>query len=138
MDSRVDWIGGTQPLAAAVDVVKQPANLLVLVYSGFLFASQYCISYTASRTFAGAPWNYTPIEVGLILLSFGLGNVVRFAFVSLRTNRPLTPSPLQVGSVGGGRYSDYVLARLRAKNGGQGEPEVRRFLPSMHHQSSHA
>ncbi|TNY23883.1 vacuolar DHA amino acid exporter [Rhodotorula diobovata] len=107
------------PLAAAVDVVKQPANLLVLVYSGFLFASQYCISYTASRTFAGAPWNYTPIEVGLILLSFGLGNV---------------------GSVGGGRYSDYVLARLRAKNGGQGEPEMRikstypafAFLPCLY------
>ncbi|KPV72502.1 uncharacterized protein RHOBADRAFT_66887 [Rhodotorula graminis WP1] len=93
------------PLAAAGAVVKQPANLLVLTYSGFLFASQYTVTLTSSRTFAAAPWEYSPIEVGLVLLAFGLGNVV--------------------GSVGGGRYSDYVLARLRAKNGGQGEPEMR-------------
>ncbi|BGP42932.1 hypothetical protein JCM10449v2_006947 [Rhodotorula kratochvilovae] len=108
------------PLAATGDVVKQPTNLLVLAYSGFLFASQYCITFTASRTFADAPWNYTPIEVGLVLLAFGLGNVL--------------------GSVGGGRYSDYVLARLRAKNGGVGEPEMRikstypafAFLPCLY------
>ncbi|GAA5916702.1 hypothetical protein JCM8208_000753 [Rhodotorula glutinis] len=93
------------PLAAAGAVVKQPANLLVLTYSGLLFASQYTVTLTSSRTFAAAPWEYSPIEVGLVLLAFGLGNVV--------------------GSVGGGRYSDYVLARLRAKNGGQGEPEMR-------------
>lgn len=67
------------PLAAVGGVVKQPTNLLVLIYSGFLFASQYCITYTASRTFAAAPYNYTPIKVGLVLLSFGTGNVVRSA-----------------------------------------------------------
>lgn len=64
------------PLAAVGGVVKQPTNLLVLIYSGFLFASQYCITYTASRTFAAAPYSYTPIKVGLVLLSFGTGNVV--------------------------------------------------------------
>jgi len=49
----------------------------MLTYSGFLFASQYTVTLTSSRTFAAAPWNYTPIEVGLVLLAFGLGNVVR-------------------------------------------------------------
>jgi hypothetical protein len=29
-----------------------------------------------------------------------------------------------VGSLSGGRYSDYVLAKLKAKNGGASEPEV--------------
>ncbi|GAA6030889.1 hypothetical protein JCM8097_008922 [Rhodosporidiobolus ruineniae] len=93
------------PLAVSGDVIKQPTNFLVLLYSGFLFASQYCITFTASRTFAAAPYNYTAIEVGLVLLSFGLGNVL--------------------GSIGGGRYSDYILAKLKAKNGGKGEPEMR-------------
>lgn len=65
------------PLAAVGLVVKQPVNLLVLTFSGFLFASQYCITFTASRTFAAAPYNYSPIKVGLVLLSFGTGNVVR-------------------------------------------------------------
>ncbi|GAA5962196.1 hypothetical protein JCM8115_006625 [Rhodotorula mucilaginosa] len=93
------------PLAAVGGVVKQPTNLLVLIYSGFLFASQYCITFTASRTFAAAPYNYSPITVGLVLLSFGTGNVL--------------------GSVGGGRYSDYILRRMKERNGGKGEPEMR-------------
>ncbi|GAA5995422.1 uncharacterized protein JCM10292_005162 [Rhodotorula paludigena] len=93
------------PLAATTSVLKQPTNTLVLLYSGFLFASQYCVTFTATRTFAAAPYNYSPIEVGLVLLSFGLGNVV--------------------GSVGGGRYSDYVLTKMKEGNGGKGEPEMR-------------
>ncbi|GAA5912558.1 hypothetical protein JCM5296_003479 [Sporobolomyces johnsonii] len=93
------------PLAATGDVLRSPSNALVLTYSGFLFASQYCITYTASRTFAAAPYNFTAIEVGLVLLSFGLGNVL--------------------GSVGGGRYSDYILRQYKKKNGGVGEPEMR-------------
>jgi hypothetical protein len=63
------------PLAVSGDVIKQPANFAILLYSGFLFASQYCITFTATRTFADAPYNYSPIKVGLVLLSFGLGNV---------------------------------------------------------------
>ncbi|GAA5868553.1 hypothetical protein JCM3774_005426 [Rhodotorula dairenensis] len=93
------------PLAAVGLVVKQPVNLLVLTFSGFLFASQYCITFTASRTFAAAPYNYSPIKVGLVLLSFGTGNVL--------------------GSIGGGRYSDHVLQKMKRKNGGTTEPEMR-------------
>ncbi|BGP42886.1 hypothetical protein JCM10449v2_006898 [Rhodotorula kratochvilovae] len=93
------------PFAAVGDIVRQPANLLVLLYSGIIFASQYAINFTSTRTFAADSWDYAPIGVGLVLLSFGMGNVL--------------------GSVCGGRYSDYVLARLRAKNGGVPEPEMR-------------
>lgn len=93
------------PMAAAGAVLREPANVLILTYSGLIFGSQYCMTYTASRTFAAAPYNCTPIQVGLVLLAFGIGNVV--------------------GSVGGGRYSDYVLRKMKERNGGKGEPEVR-------------
>ncbi|GAA5824803.1 hypothetical protein JCM11251_005352 [Rhodosporidiobolus azoricus] len=93
------------PLAVSADVLKQPANFIVLLYSGFLFGFQYTLTLTASRTFAAAPYNYSAIQVGLVLFAFGLGNVL--------------------GSVGGGRYSDYILRKLKEKNGGKGEPEMR-------------
>jgi len=78
-----------------------------LIYSGLLFAAQYTISYTAARTFAAAPYDYSALIVGCVLLSFGFGNVV--------------------GSVAGGRWSDAMLKRMKEKNGGQGEPEASRF-----------
>ncbi len=33
-----------------------------------------------------------------------------------------------VGSILGGRYSDYELARLTMENGGRSYPEVRRYF----------
>lgn len=32
------------------------------------------------------------------------------------------------GSILGGRYSDYVLKRLKGRNGGQSEAEVNQFV----------
>ena len=75
-----------------------------MIYSGLLFAAQYTISYTAARTFAAAPYDYSALIVGCVLLSFGFGNVV--------------------GSVAGGRWSDAMLKRMKEKNGGHGEPEA--------------
>jgi MFS family permease len=69
-----------------------------------LFAYQYAVAFTAALTFAGAPYNYGSVKVGLVLLSFGIGNLA--------------------GSVLGGRWSDRVLAQLKAKNGGESVPEV--------------
>jgi len=51
------------------------------------------------------PYDYTPLKIGLVLLSFGGGNVL--------------------GSVMGGRYSDMILRKLKKKNGGDSEPEMR-------------
>ncbi|GAA5846678.1 hypothetical protein JCM5353_008666 [Sporobolomyces roseus] len=92
------------PFAATLSIIMVPSNLLVLFYSGLLFSAQYTISYTAARTFA-ADYNYSALIVGCVLLSFGFGNVV--------------------GSVAGGRWSDAILKRMKDKNGGQGEPEMR-------------
>lgn len=77
-----------------------------------------------------APYNYSPLKVGLFLLSFG-----QFSYLSVLVTMltdPLTyyqfiiPGGGNVlGSILGGRYSDYILQRLKRKNGGQGEPEMR-------------
>ena len=99
-----------QPFSATFSILMSPANVLVLLYSGLLFAAQYTISYTSSRVFAATPYDYSALLVGCVLLSFGCGNVV--------------------GSVGGGRWSDMVLKKLKAKNGGRGEPEVSSLPPA--------
>ncbi|ORY88318.1 major facilitator superfamily domain-containing protein [Leucosporidium creatinivorum] len=93
------------PFAATGQVLRRKENFIAISFSGLLFASQYCITFTASRTFAAAPYNYDALRVGLVLLCFGAGNFI--------------------GSVLGGRYSDYVFNGLKAKNGGKGEPEMR-------------
>lgn len=79
--------------------------LLTLLPRSCLFATQYTIAFTAAVTFAEAPYLYSPLKIGLVLLAFGGGNVL--------------------GSLLGGKYSDIILRRLKAKNGGVGEPEMR-------------
>lgn len=93
------------PLAATGAVLSRLPNFIAIAFSGLLFASQYCVTFTASRTFADPPYNLNSLDVGLVLLSFGSGNVL--------------------GSILGGRYSDHVFNTLKAKNGGKGEPEMR-------------
>lgn len=93
------------PLSATGTVLRQPQNVCAVVFSGCLFAVQYCLAFTATRSFEGAPYNFGALIVGCILLSFGVGNLV--------------------GSVLGGRYSDYVFNRMKAANGGHGTPEFR-------------
>ncbi|GAA5964081.1 hypothetical protein JCM3765_000895 [Sporobolomyces pararoseus] len=93
------------PFGATFSILRSPANALVLIYSALLFAVTYTISYTAARSFSSEPYNYSAVIVGVVLLSFGVGNCI--------------------GSVGGGRWSDMVLKKLKAKNGGKGEPEMR-------------
>ncbi|KAJ9110434.1 hypothetical protein QFC19_001560 [Naganishia cerealis] len=93
------------PLPAMWHILKRPNNFLGVVCSGGLFAVQYTIAFTGAVLFAEEPYNYSALKVGLALLSFGGGNVV--------------------GSILGGRYSDIMLRRLKNKNGGVGEPEMR-------------
>lgn len=40
------------------------------------------------------------------------------------------------GSILGGRYSDYQLAKMKAANGGQGYAEVRSFSTLIAHMDS--
>ncbi|CAE6434345.1 unnamed protein product [Rhizoctonia solani] len=93
------------PISPIWHILKERTNLCILFASALLFAYQYAVAFTAALTFAAAPYNYSSIKVGLVLLSFGLGNLT--------------------GSILGGRWSDRVLAEFKAKNGGESVPEMR-------------
>ncbi|OCF74236.1 hypothetical protein I204_04606 [Kwoniella mangroviensis CBS 8886] len=93
------------PLPTMISVVRKPANSVLLTASGILFAAQYTIVYTASITLGDAPYNYNSLIIGLVLLAFGIGNIM--------------------ASILGGRYSDMVLRRLKKKNGGVMVAEMR-------------
>ncbi|KAI5121067.1 hypothetical protein M0805_008581 [Coniferiporia weirii] len=92
------------PLAPLPNVLRRRSNYITLLASGLLFAFSYSISYTCSRTFSDS-YGYDSLKVGLVLLAFGVGSMC--------------------GSIFGGRWSDRSLQRLRAKNGGKGNPELR-------------
>ncbi|THH05496.1 hypothetical protein EW145_g4755 [Phellinidium pouzarii] len=91
------------PLAPLPNVLKRRSNLLVLLASGLLFAFSYSIIYTCSRTFSDF-YGYNSLQVGLVLLAFGVGSMC--------------------GSICGGRWSDRSLQLLRAKYG-KSNPEMR-------------
>ena len=93
------------PLSAVGIVLRQPNLALAILSSGIVFGAQYAIAYTAALTFAAPPYGYNSLEVGAIILSFGIGNIV--------------------GSVAGGRYSDITLAMVRRRNNGILVPEAR-------------
>ncbi|KAF8172797.1 vacuolar DHA amino acid exporter [Mycena galopus ATCC 62051] len=85
-------------------VVRRINNLVILLASGLCFAFTFTVTFTASRTLSGA-YGYNALKVGLVLLSFGLGQLA--------------------GSVLGGRWSDKKLAGLKVANGGVSYPEMR-------------
>ncbi|CAG8628397.1 1310_t:CDS:2, partial [Acaulospora colombiana] len=111
------------PFKPIWSVLTRKNNLCILFPSALLFAFQYSVCFTAARTFAAAPYNYDPLHIGLVLLSFGLGNHSFFLFIQLSS----IPSPLgnMFGSVLGGRWSDWKYNKLRVANGGHGWPEMR-------------
>ncbi|KAI0373855.1 MFS general substrate transporter [Pilatotrama ljubarskyi] len=87
-----------------VHVLRRLNNLTILTASGLIFAFSYSIGYTCSRTLANE-YRYNALQIGLALLAFGVGSLC--------------------GSVGGGRYSDYVFRKLKARNGGVSQAEMR-------------
>ncbi|WVQ81733.1 hypothetical protein IAT38_003858 [Cryptococcus sp. DSM 104549] len=93
------------PLPPMVGILKRPTNLIILMASALMFSAQYTIVYTASITLGDAPYNYNSLNIGLVVLAFGVGNIT--------------------GSIVGGRYSDTMLRRLKKANGGVGVPEMR-------------
>ncbi|KAI0088499.1 MFS general substrate transporter [Irpex rosettiformis] len=103
------------PVPPMLNVLSRLNNVAILACSGILFGVTYSISYTCSITL-GKKYHYNAMEIGLVLLSFGCGNML--------------------GSILGGRYSDYILRRMREKNGGKTEAEMRLastkwFLPMI-------
>ncbi|KAK7464750.1 hypothetical protein VKT23_005957 [Stygiomarasmius scandens] len=92
------------PVTPLWGTFKKPWNLCMLTASALIFAFTYIVVYSTTRVLENA-YRYNPLKVGLVLLSFGLGSVT--------------------GSILGGRFSDYNLRRLKEKNGGKREAEMR-------------
>jgi len=80
-------------------------NLAVFVVSGISFGLFYSIGYTGSLTLFRPPYQYDPLQVGLVLLGFGIG--------------------CMSGSILGGRWSDRVLRRAQIGQVERAPPEVR-------------
>lgn len=134
-------LSDVNPVAAVGAVVRKPNNLFISLYTGLLFGVSYCQLYTVRPpfspgrrialilaqggiTFAQAPYSYDPLIVGLVLC------VPRLRVATMTTSsshRLAYGGGTILGSVAGGRYSDRTWARLKAQNGGKGEPEVRPF-----------
>jgi len=92
------------PVRPVVVVLLRMNNLAILFASGLIFAFSYSIMYTGSRTLAN-DYGYDALDIGLVLLSFGIGSIL--------------------GSVIGGRWSDFIFNRLKSRNGGVSSPEMR-------------
>ena len=93
---------------------------------GFQFAFLFVIAYASSRTL-GTDYGYSPIKIGFVTLSLGVGKFFFFFMTFKLTDYHLLYSGDLggiAGSVWGGRWSDYELARLKAVNGGNSYPEV--------------
>ncbi|KIJ17886.1 hypothetical protein PAXINDRAFT_130359 [Paxillus involutus ATCC 200175] len=85
-------------------IIQRKNNLAILLANGLVFAFSYCLSYTCTRTLT-LHYGYDSLRIGLVLLSLGAGTVS--------------------GSVIGGRWSDRVLAKMKAQNGGKWYAEMR-------------
>lgn len=68
------------PLAAVGLVLRVPSNFFAMLASGLLFGATYSLSFTGALSFAAEPYDYNSLKVGLVLLAFGLGNIVRNTF----------------------------------------------------------
>ncbi|EPT02266.1 hypothetical protein FOMPIDRAFT_73914 [Fomitopsis schrenkii] len=100
------------PIGPIIRVLCRPNNVVILFASGLLFAFNFSITYTASRTLANE-YHYDALDTGFVLLAYGVGCLL--------------------GSVLGGRYSDHIFRKLKAKHGGKSQPEAR-TLYSAHSQ----
>ncbi|KIK51636.1 hypothetical protein GYMLUDRAFT_50454 [Collybiopsis luxurians FD-317 M1] len=92
------------PFKPLLLTLRRPYNMVMLLISGLNFSFEFMVVYTSSRTL-GTFYHYSPVKIGLTLLSFGIGTVS--------------------GSVIGGRWADHQLARMKAKHGNQTTPEMR-------------
>ncbi|KAI0671082.1 major facilitator superfamily domain-containing protein [Trametes maxima] len=97
-------LADVNPVKPILYVLRRMNNLTIAATSGIIFAFTYSITYTCSRTLANR-YNYGALNIGLVLLAFGIGSVL--------------------GSVIGGRYSDYIFKKFKTRNGGMNYPEMR-------------
>ncbi|GJE91884.1 MFS general substrate transporter [Phanerochaete sordida] len=92
------------PIRPMLLVLWRLNNVAILSASGLIYGFSYCIAYTCARTL-GDKYGYDALKIGLVLLSYGVGSML--------------------GSILGGRWSDRVYNKLKAKSGGSSQPEMR-------------
>ncbi|KAI0632989.1 MFS general substrate transporter [Trametes polyzona] len=97
-------LADVNPVKPIVHVLRRMNNLTILTASGLIFAYSYSIAYTCSRTLANE-YGYNALHIGLVLLAFGIGSLL--------------------GSILGGRYSDHIFKKLKDRNGGISQAEMR-------------
>ncbi|KAI0761044.1 MFS general substrate transporter [Trametes elegans] len=97
-------LADVNPLKPIYHVLRRMNNLVLVFSSGFVFGFYYSIAYTCALTLANG-YHYDALRIGLVLLAFGIGSLC--------------------GSVLGGRYSDHVFRKLKARNDGKGRAEMR-------------
>ncbi|PFH53304.1 hypothetical protein AMATHDRAFT_137906 [Amanita thiersii Skay4041] len=85
-------------------VLRRWNNIVILLSSGLSFAFNFMITYSSSRTL-GFQYQFNPLKIGFVILAYGIG--------------------CMVGSLVGGPWSDYTLAKLKAANEGKSYPEMR-------------
>lgn len=85
-------------------ILSRKNNILILTSNGFIVGFSFCLSYTCARTLANG-YDYNALNVGLVLLSLGVGSIA--------------------GSVIGGHWSDRVLVKMIEANGGKWSAEMR-------------
>ena len=90
---------------------------------GLQFAFTNLIAYTSARTLS-TYYDYSPLKIGFVILSFGIGKLLLSQDFFLNRLFIIDDSGAIAGSVWGGRWSDYELARLNTANGGKTHPEV--------------
>lgn len=128
------------PIPVMIVIFKKPTNAIVLLSSSkslfflmvrdidvryIICCSVYCYLYCCYYSccvrrplpkgvtlISSSPYNYNPLIIGVVILSFGAGNMV--------------------GSVAGGKWSDVYLRRLREANNGVSVPEVCSLLLPSH------
>ncbi|KAF7767901.1 hypothetical protein Agabi119p4_7144 [Agaricus bisporus var. burnettii] len=85
-------------------VLRRWNNVAILIVTGVMMGWQFLISYTIARTLT-SKYHYDAWKVGFTSLAYGIGCLF--------------------GSVIGGRLSDHMLRRMKAKNEGESQPEIR-------------
>ncbi|KAB8606209.1 hypothetical protein FH972_025840 [Carpinus fangiana] len=92
------------PIPPIKAILSRWNNFLIILTSGLIYGFSYSIQYSATLVLEDQ-YGYSALYVGLVLLSFGIGALL--------------------GSVLGGRYSDYRLRKEKSLHTGNVPAEVR-------------
>lgn len=93
------------PFCSAVYMLLKPYDIVVLFYSDINFDAQFALSLTKTQTFRACPYSFSPILVGCVLLTLGVGGVA--------------------GSIIGSKLPDLLLRFVARKIGQEAPPDER-------------